>query len=183
LARIAADPSNPMPRMTSSAPHLPILPDPFHVALYEPEIPGNAGNVARLCSATGSVLHLIGRLGFSFTHPKARRAVMDYWQDVDYRQHVAWADFAEAVAGRRIWKLTTRAERTLWEADFAPGDVLLFGPESRGLPDDLLAADPERNVRIPMRAGARSLNLGTSVGVTLYEAIRKAGTVFRAARS
>jgi tRNA (cytidine/uridine-2'-O-)-methyltransferase len=175
LARIEHDPSNRMPPMTPPAPDLPILSEPLHVALYEPEIPGNAGNVARLCSATGSVLHLIGRLGFSFTHPKAKRAVMDYWQDVDYRQHVAWTDFAEAVAGRRIWKLTTKAERTLWEADFAPGDVLLFGPESRGLPDGLLAADPGRNVRIPMRPGARSLNLGTSVGVTVYEALRRAG--------
>lgn len=147
----------------------------MHVALYEPEIPGNAGSVARLCSATGSVLHLVGRLGFSFAHPKAKRAVMDYWEDVEYHQHVAWADFAAAVAGRRTWMLTTRAERTLWDADFAPGDVLLFGPESRGLPDDLLAADRAHAVRIPMRAGARSLNLSTAVGVTLYEAIRRAG--------
>jgi tRNA (cytidine/uridine-2'-O-)-methyltransferase len=149
------------------------LPDPVHVALYEPEIPPNAGNVARLCAATGSPLHLIGRLGFSFTHPRAKRAVMDYGQDVDYTRHVAWDDFAAAVAGRRVWKLTTKGERTLWEADFAPGDVLLFGPESRGLPDDLLAADPARNLRIPMRSGARSLNLATAVGVVLYEAIRQ----------
>jgi tRNA (cytidine/uridine-2'-O-)-methyltransferase len=160
--------------MTSPAPDLPILPEPMHVALYEPEIPGNAGAVARLCGATGSVLHLIGRLGFSFTHPKAKRAVMDYWEDVDYRQHVAWRDFAGAVAGRRIWMLTTKAERTVWDADFAPGDVLLFGPESRGLPESLLAADPERSVRIPMRPGARSLNLSTAVGISLYEAIRQA---------
>lgn len=152
------------------------LPNPLHVALYEPEIPPNAGNVARLCGATGTPLHLIGRLGFSFTHPKAKRAVMDYWEDVDYRRHVAWDDFAEEIAGRRIWKLTTKGERTIWDADFAPGDVLLFGPESRGLPDDLLAADPYRNLRIPMREGARSLNLATAVGVALYEAIRRAGT-------
>ena len=149
------------------------LPHPIHVALYEPEIPPNAGNVARLCAATGTPLHLIGRLGFSFTHPKAKRAVMDYWEDVDYTHHVAWSDFEEAVAGRRIWMLTTRAERTIWDADFAPGDVLLFGPESRGLPDDLLARETERRLRIPMRPGARSLNLATSAGVALYEAIRQ----------
>ncbi len=143
------------------------------VALYEPEIPPNAGNVARLCAATGTTLHLIGRLGFSFAHPKAKRAVMDYWDDVDYRRHVTWADFAEEVAGRRIWKLTTKGARTIWEAGFAPGDVLLFGPESRGLPDDILAADPDRNLRIPMREGARSLNLATAVGVALYEAVRR----------
>jgi tRNA (cytidine/uridine-2'-O-)-methyltransferase len=150
------------------------LANPLHVALFEPEIPGNAGNVARLCAATGSPLHLIGRLGFSFAHPKARRAVMDYWNEVDLRRHVAWEDFAEAVAGRRVWMLTTRAERSIWEADFAPGDVLLLGPESRGLPAPLLESAPERCLRIPMVPAARSLNLGSSASVALYEAIRQA---------
>ena len=149
--------------------------DPLHVALYEPEIPPNAGNVARLCAATGSPLHLIGRLGFSFAHPKAKRAVMDYWEGVDSRRHVAWVDFAAAVEGRRVWMLTTKARRTVWEADFAPGDVLLFGPESRGLPDALLSADPGRCLRIPMVEGARSLNLATAVGIALYEALRQIG--------
>jgi tRNA (cytidine/uridine-2'-O-)-methyltransferase len=144
------------------------------VALYEPEIPPNAGNVARLCAATGSPLHLIGRLGFSFTHPQAKRAVMDYWDDVDHTHHADWADFVTAVAGRRIWMLTTTAERSFWDADFAPGDVLLFGPESRGLPADLLAGDRARCLRIPMRADARSLNLATAVGIVLYEALRRA---------
>ncbi|HEX6912179.1 MAG TPA: tRNA (cytidine(34)-2'-O)-methyltransferase [Longimicrobium sp.] len=150
------------------------LPEPFHVALFEPEIPGNAGNVARLCAATGSPLHLIGRLGFSFSHPKAKRAVMDYWNEVDVRRHVAWEDFAEATAARRVWMLTTRASRSIWEAEFAPGDVLLLGPESRGLPEPLLEAAPERCVRIPMVPAARSLNLGSSAGIALYEAIRQA---------
>lgn len=154
---------------------MPLLPlaDPLHVALYEPEIPPNAGNIARLCGATGTPLHLIGRLGFSFHHPRAKRAVMDYWDDVEYTHHVAWADFEQAVAGRRTWMLTTKGEHTLWDADFAPGDVLLFGPESRGLPDDLLARDPARCLRIAMRDGARSLNLATAVGIALYEAIRQ----------
>ena len=149
------------------------LADPIHVALFEPEIPGNAGNVARLCAATGSPLHLVGRLGFSFAHPKAKRAVMDYWNDVDLRRHVAWEDFAESVTGRILWMLTTKAERTIWDAPFAPGDVLLLGPESRGLPDALLETAPERCLRIPMIAGARSLNLGSSASVALYEAIRR----------
>lgn len=149
------------------------LADPIHVALLEPEIPGNAGNVARLCAATGSPLHLIGRLGFSFAHPKARRAVMDYWNEVDLRRHVAWEDFAEATAGRRVWMLTTKAERGIWDAEFAPGDVLLLGPESRGLPDALLQAAPERCLRIPMVPAARSLNLGSSASVALYEALRQ----------
>jgi tRNA (cytidine/uridine-2'-O-)-methyltransferase len=147
----------------------------IHVALYEPEIPPNAGNVARLCAATGSPLHLIGRLGFSFAHPRAKRAVMDYWEDVDVRRHVAWEDFAAEVAERRVWMLTTKAERTIWDADFARGDVLLFGPESRGLPDSLLAAAPERCLRIPMVPGARSLNLATAAGIALYEALRQTG--------
>ena len=151
-----------------------LLADPIHVALYEPEIPPNAGNVARLCAATGSPLHLIGRLGFSFAHPKAKRAVMDYWQEVDVRRHVAYDDFAEAVAGRRVWMLTTKAERTIWDADFRPGDVLLLGPESRGLPETLLAAAPERCLRIPMVPSARSLNLGSSASIALYEALRQA---------
>lgn len=149
------------------------LADPIHVALFEPEIPGNAGNVARLCSATGSPLHLIGRLGFSFSHPKARRAVMDYWNEVDLRRHVAWEDFAEAVTGRRVWMLTTKAEQSIWDAPFAPGDVLLLGPESRGLPDALLDAAPERCLRIPMAPTARSLNLGSSASIALYEALRQ----------
>jgi tRNA (cytidine/uridine-2'-O-)-methyltransferase len=162
--------SDDTPRSASILP----LPDPFHVALFEPEIPGNAGNVARLCAATGSPLHLIGRLGFSFAHPKAKRAVMDYWNEVDVRRHVAWEDFAEAVAGRTVWMLTTKASRTIWEADFAPGDVLLLGPESRGLPEPLLEAAPERCLRIPMMPAARSLNLGSSASVALYEALRHA---------
>ena len=147
----------------------------MEVALYEPEIPPNAGNVARLCAATGSPLHLIGRLGFSFAHPRAKRAVMDYWEDVDVRRHVAWEDFARAAEGRRVWMLTTKAERTIWDAEFAPDDVLLFGPESRGLPEALLASAPERCLRIPMVPGARSLNLATAVGIALYEALRQTG--------
>ncbi len=149
--------------------------EPIHVALFEPEIPGNAGAVARTCGAAGAVLHLVGRLGFSFTHPKAKRALMDYWQHVDYRVHSAWGDFAAHAEGRRVWAFTTRAERQLWDADFAPGDVLLFGPESRGLPESLIAADPALNLRIPMRPETRSLNLSTSVGIALYEALRQVG--------
>lgn len=145
------------------------------VALYEPEIPGNAGNVARLCAATGAPLHLIGRLGFSFAHPKAKRAVMDYWDHLELHRHVSYGDFAAATAGRRRWMLTTRATRSLWDADFAADDLLLFGPESRGLPQDLLDADPDGCIRIPMVGEARSLNLGSSVAVALYEALRRTG--------
>lgn len=145
----------------------------LHVALYEPEIPGNAGNVARLCAATGTVLHLIGRLGFSFQHPEARRAAMDYWHRLTLVRHVNHDDFRAETGAGRVWMFTTRATRTLWDVEFAPGDALLFGPESRGLPQPLLDLDPDGCVRLPMVEGARSLNLGTSVGVSLYEALRQ----------
>lgn len=147
----------------------------IEVALYEPEIPPNAGNVARLCAATGTPLHLIGRLGFSFRHPDARRAGMDYWERVRLSRHVNYADFRAAAGARTVWMLSTRGGRGLWDARFGPDDVLLFGPESRGLPDALLDADPDRALRIPMLSSERSLNLATAVGVALYEALRQTG--------
>ena len=145
------------------------------VALYEPEIPGNAGNIARLCAATGAPLHLIGRLGFSFSHPAAKRAAMDYWERVEVHRHVAYSDFLREVEPRPVWMFTTRGRTELWDAPLEPDAVLLFGPESRGLPDDLLAADPSRAVRIPMLADTRSLNLSNAVAIGLYEALRRAG--------
>jgi tRNA (cytidine/uridine-2'-O-)-methyltransferase len=145
------------------------------VALYEPEIPANAGNIARLCAATGAPLHLIGRLGFSFRHPEARRAGMDYWKDVVVQRHLCYADFHEHAGGAAVWMLSTRGERLHWDAPYSAGDLLLFGPESRGLPDDLLRVDPERVLRIPMLTHARSLNLATSAGIALYEALRQVG--------
>jgi tRNA (cytidine/uridine-2'-O-)-methyltransferase len=150
--------------------------EPVHVALFEPEIPGNAGAIARTCGAVGAPLHLIGKLGFSFTHPKAKRALMDYWQHVEYHLHVAWDDFAAQARGRRTWMFTTKTDRGLWDVEFAPGDVLVFGPESRGLPDDILARAPEHHLRIPMRPETRSLNLSTAAGVGLYEALRQLRT-------
>jgi tRNA (cytidine/uridine-2'-O-)-methyltransferase len=143
------------------------------VALYEPEIPPNAGAVARLCAATGAPLHMIGRLGFSFSHPAARRAAMDYWEQVTLHRHVNFDDFLVALPGQRVWMLSTHGTRSHWDAEFAAGDVLLFGPESRGLPAEMLARDPERVLRIPMRPDVRSLNLATSVAITLYEALRQ----------
>lgn len=143
------------------------------IALYEPEIPPNAGNIARLCAATGASLHLIGRLGFSFRHPDAKRAVMDYWEKLEWTRHVNYDDFRAAVAPRRIWMFTTHAERTFWDADYAADDVLLFGPESRGLPRSLLESHREHCLRIPMLPDARSLNLATAAGVALYEALRQ----------
>jgi tRNA (cytidine/uridine-2'-O-)-methyltransferase len=148
---------------------------PLHIALLEPEIPGNAGNVARLCAAVGAPLHLIGRLGFSFSHPRAKRAAMDYWEQVEVHRHVNFQDFVDVAGNARVWAFTTRASRSLWDATFQRGDFLLFGPESRGLPDTVLRALETRTLRIPMLSTARSLNLGTSVGVGAYECLRQLG--------
>lgn len=143
------------------------------VALYEPEIPGNAGNIARVCAATGTPLHLIGRLGFSFNHPAAKRAAMKYWDQVEVHRHTAYEDFETAVAGRTVWMFSTKGRVELWDADLQTSDVLLFGPESRGLPDDLLKRDPAHTIRIPMRPDVRSLNLSNTVAIGLFEALRR----------
>jgi tRNA (cytidine/uridine-2'-O-)-methyltransferase len=145
----------------------------LHVALFEPEIPGNAGSVARLCAATGSALHLIGRLGFSFRHPEAKRAGMDYWGRVELQRHVDYGDFRRAVEPRRVWMLSTHATTSIWDAEFRRDDVLPFGPESRGLPAELLRSAPGTALRIPIGPAARSLNLATAVAVALYEALRQ----------
>lgn len=145
------------------------------VALYEPEIPGNAGNIARLCAATGTPLHLIGRLGFSFRHPDAKRAGMDYWERIDVRRHINYSDFAAEIGASRVWALTTRADRSLWQVSFRPDDVLLLGPESRGLPDELLESLRPNALRIPMLPDTRSLNIASAAAVALYEALRQLG--------
>lgn len=149
--------------------------EPLQIALFEPEIPANAGAVARLCAATGSPLHLIGRLGFSLRHPKAQRAGMDYWEQTQVHRHVSIDDFLAALGKRTVWMLSTRGARSVFDVQFSPGDVLLFGPETRGLPGPLLEIRPEHVLRIPMRPEARSLNLATSVAVALYEGVRQLG--------
>jgi tRNA (cytidine/uridine-2'-O-)-methyltransferase len=144
------------------------------LALFEPEIPANAGNIARLCAATGVSLDLIGRLGFSFRHPAARRAGMDYWELIEYRRHLNYGEFREATAERRVVAFSTRAETLLWDAVFQPGDILLFGPESRGLPEDILRS-ADLALRIPMAPGVRSLNVASAAAISLYEALRQLG--------
>jgi tRNA (cytidine/uridine-2'-O-)-methyltransferase len=153
-----------------------ILPPMLHIVLYQPEIPHNTGAAGRLCLATGSRLHLIKPLGFSLEDKYLRRAGLDYWQDVDV--HV-WDDFAalQASAGdaARFMLFTTKAKQGLWDADLSYGDVyLMFGPESRGLPESLLPQ--HKTLRIPMRADStRSLNLAVSIGIAAYEALRQRG--------
>ena len=151
--------------------------DRFHIVLVAPEIPHNAGAAGRLALATGARLHLVKPLGFSLDDKHVRRTGLDYWKDVDL---VVWDRFADLLAAAgpdaRYWYLSTKAPTRLWDADFRPGDHLVFGCESRGLPEAMVREAGARGVRIPMRpGGTRSLNLSTAVGITLYEAVRRGG--------
>lgn len=148
----------------------------FHVVLFEPEIPPNTGNIIRLCANAGSTLHLIQPLGFELDDRRLRRAGLDYHEFVGMREHASLASFEEAVRPERILACTTRGARCYTEVDYQPGDTLLFGPETRGLPQALLeTVPPEQRIRIPMRPGNRSLNLSNAVAVVLYEAWRQQG--------
>jgi tRNA (cytidine/uridine-2'-O-)-methyltransferase len=149
----------------------------MQVALVEPEIPPNTGNIARTCAATGTRLHLVHPLGFEISDKQLKRAGLDYWPHVDLREHESLGDCLEAAGGgRRAWYLSKKADRSLYQAEFRPGDLLVFGPETRGLPEPLLEEVGARALRIPMRGDAvRSLNLGNAVAITLYEALRQTG--------
>ncbi len=147
----------------------------FNVVLVEPEIPPNTGNIGRLCLAAGAHLHLVRPLGFSLEDRQLRRAGLDYWHEV---QLTLWDSFAELqgaqAPGARYWFLTTKTDRPYWSQKFAPGDFLVFGRETKGLPEALLAANPGALLTIPMKSETtRSLNLATAVGIVLFEAIRQ----------
>ncbi len=145
----------------------------FDVALFQPEIPPNTGNIIRLCAAAGARLHLIGPLGFHLDDRALRRAGLDYREFASVVTHTGYAAFA-AQTGARIVAFTTHGEKSLYTHRFGAGDVLLFGPESRGLPPDIRASlPPEYRLRIPMRSGIRSLNLANAVAIALYEAMRQ----------
>lgn len=148
----------------------------FHVALYEPEIPPNTGNVIRLCANVGAQLHLIRPLGFELDDKRLRRAGLDYHEFATLRVHDSYEAFMAVVQPQRVFACTTRGKRYHSEVEFQAGDVLLFGPESRGLPQTLLETLPaEQRLRIPMRPDNRSLNLSNAVAVILYEAWRQQG--------
>lgn len=144
------------------------------MVLVEPEIPPNTGNIARTCAATGSPLHLIEPLGFTITDAQLKRAGLDYWDSVALAPHPDFDHFLASANHPRCWLFTTGATRSLYEADFMPGDALVFGSETRGLSADLLARFPDNQLGIPLRADhVRSLNLSTAAGIAIYEALRQ----------
>jgi tRNA (cytidine/uridine-2'-O-)-methyltransferase len=148
----------------------------FHVALYEPEIPPNTGNIIRLCANSGSTLHLIHPLGFQLDDKSLRRAGMDYRQLAGVQEHPSFGDFIQQQQPTRLFACSTRGSRTYADVNFLPGDTLLFGPETRGLPQSLLdELPPEQRLTIPMYPDNRSLNLSNAVAVILYEAWRQQG--------
>jgi len=145
----------------------------FRVVLVEPEIPPNTGSIARTCAATSTPLHLIEPLGFRIDDRSLKRAGIDYWHLVEVHTHPSFADFAAGQPAGRMHFLSSEAERSYLDADFQPGDALVFGKESVGLPRELLHAHPERVWGIPTSGGVRSLNLSNAVAIVLYEALRK----------
>lgn len=146
------------------------------VVLYQPEIPPNTGNIIRLCANTGVRLHLIEPLGFGMEDAQLRRAGLDYHEYAQVQVHASWSGFLVMMRPERVFAMTTKGQKNPFEATFKAGDVLLFGPESRGLPVEVLCALPKDHwLRLPMRAGSRSLNLSNAVAVTVYEAWRQLG--------
>lgn len=146
---------------------------PFHLVLVEPEIPPNTGNIARLCGATGTVLHLVGKLGFSTDDRYLKRAGLDYWHAVDIRYWLDLDELREAFPGARFVYTSKKAESAHTGFAFREGDFLVFGRETKGLPDELLAANRATCIRIPICGPVRSLNLSTAAGIVLYEALRQ----------
>lgn len=145
----------------------------FNIVLYEPEIPQNTGNIARLCACTGANLYLVGKLGFSLSSKYTKRAGLDYWKSVNVEKYDTleqlWQDNKDAT----FYYLTTKSQKTFYDVEFKEGDFLVFGPETRGLPEDLLHEKSETAITIPMKEGQRSLNLSNSVAIVVYEAIRQ----------
>lgn len=148
---------------------------PFHIVLIEPEIPPNTGNIARLCAATQTILHLVGKLGFSTDDRQLKRAGLDYWSEVTIHYWDSFADLQAAYPGHRFFYTSTRASRSYTSVSFEEGDFLVFGKETKGLPDDLLRENPDTSITIPMTGKVRSINLSTAAGIILYEALRQAG--------
>ncbi|MBQ3912750.1 MAG: tRNA (cytidine(34)-2'-O)-methyltransferase [Lachnospiraceae bacterium] len=147
----------------------------MNIVLLEPEIPANTGNIGRTCVATGSTLHLIKPLGFSLAEKELKRAGLDYWPKLKYKVYENYADFLEQNPGARIHFATTKAKKVYTAASFEQDDYIMFGKESAGIPEEILLENQEMCIRIPMIGDIRSLNLGNSVAIVLYEALRQNG--------
>ena len=147
----------------------------LNIVLLEPEIPANTGNIGRTCVAAGARLHLIGPLGFSLSEKALKRAGMDYWKDLDVTTYIDYRDFLEKNPGAKIYMATTKAQKMYTEVNYEPDCYIMFGKESAGIPEELIVQNRENCVRIPMMEQIRSLNLGNSAAIVLYEALRQNG--------
>lgn len=146
----------------------------LHIALYEPEIPPNTGNIARLCAATFTGLHIVGVTGFRMDDRTLKRSGLDYWDEVELHRHIDLDALAASLPDSRFLYFTTKVERSYSDWLYSPNDCLVFGPETRGLPESLLHDNSDRCLTIPMpNENVRSINLATSVGIVLYEALRQ----------
>lgn len=145
----------------------------LNIVLHEPEIPANTGNIGRTCVATNTRLHLIEPLGFRLNEKNLKRAGMDYWEHLDVRTYIDYNDFLEKNPGARIYMATTKAPKVYTEVNYEPDCYIMFGKESAGIPEEILKANPDTCVRIPMIGETRSLNLSNSVAIVLYEALRQ----------
>ena len=147
----------------------------INIVLLEPEIPANTGNIGRTCVASGTRLHLIEPLGFKLNEKALKRAGMDYWKDLDVTTYIDFNDFLEKNPGAKIYMATTKAEKTYADVQYEDGCYIMFGKESAGIPEEILVNNKENCIRIPMVGDIRSLNLGNSVAIILYEALRQEG--------
>ena len=147
----------------------------LNIVLLEPEIPANTGNIGRTCVASGTRLHLIEPLGFSLSEKALKRAGMDYWKDLDVTTYIDYQDFLEKNPGAKIYMATTKAHRVYTEVSYEEDCYIMFGKESAGIPEEILVQNEENCIRIPMMEKIRSLNLGNSVAIVLYEALRQNG--------
>lgn len=145
----------------------------MNIVLLEPEIPQNTGNISRTAAATGTTLHLIKPLGFSLDEKSLKRAGLDYWDKLDLKVWENWEDFLSHNPGANLWFASTKSAKCYSDVRYSPDDFLVFGKETRGLPEPLLAANYDRCIRIPMRPTLRSLNLSNAVAIVLYEALRQ----------
>ncbi len=147
----------------------------FHIVLFQPDIPPNTGNIARLCVATNSTLHIVKPMGFNLSDKKLKRAGLDYWQHLKLKLHNSLDDFLEFTKGKRLFFSTTKSENIVYSKNYVKGDYFVFGSETKGLPEELLKENFENCINIPTTDKVRSINLSDSVSIVLYEAIRQVG--------